>query len=204
MADQANDREVMDGVPDAVGQLAADIGVEAGRLRGAIPHAVDDLAIASKSFVRVFFQGAKNVTGRDTCVGHVALQALVSLPGVVIDLSCAQTFDQALEVLQHVPVVLSNRRVKWGPRNVRVRPVTQLKQQAQPLQQNVLRGHDQLRRLHLSLHARGEILKYFDRAKRVHASLLPITGISLRWRSRLIVEQTKTISASAKSRPLSP
>src|SRR6266403_899400 len=200
MADQANDRKVVDGVPDAISQFAADIGVKAGRLRGAVPHAVDDLAIASKSFVCVFFQGAKNVAGRDACVGHVALQALISFPGVVIDFPCAQTSDQALEVLQHVPIVLSYRRVEWRPRNVRVRPVTQFKQQTQPLQQNVLRGYDQLRRLHLSLHARGEILKYFDRAKRVHASLLPITGISLRWRSRLIVEQTKTISASAKSR----
>src|SRR5712691_4482707 len=55
----------------------------------------------------------------------------------------------------------------------------------------------------LSLHLWPEILKYFDWAKRVHASLLPITGISLRWRSRFAVEQTNTISASANSSPLS-
>src|ERR1700756_3882902 len=133
MADQANDSEVMDSVPDAVGQFAADIGIEAGRLRGAVPHAVDDLAIASKSFVCVFFQGAKNVASRDACVGHVTLQALISLPGVVINLPGAQTSDQALKVLQHVPVVLPYRCVERRPRNAGVRSVTQLKQKTQPL-----------------------------------------------------------------------
>src|SRR6266700_2815727 len=202
MADQANDREVMDGMPDAVGQFTAHVRIEARRLRGAVSHAVDDLAIASKSFVCVFFQGAKNVTGRDTCVCHVALYALISLSGVVIDFPCAQTSDQALEVIQHVPVVLSYRRIERRSCNVRVRPVTQLKKQTQPLKQNVLRGNNQLRGNHLRLHSRGDILKHFDRAKRVHASLLPITGISLRWSSRLTVEQTNTISASANNSPL--
>src|SRR5713101_843877 len=204
MADQAHDREVVNSMSNAIRQFPAHVGLEAGWLRGTVSHAVDDPAIASKSFVRIFFKCPKNVASRDACVGHFGLQPQISLPGVVIDLPSAQTTDQALKMLQHVPVVLSNRRVERRPRNVRVRSVTQLKQKTQPLQQNVLRGYYQLRRIHLSLHSRGEILKYFDRAKRVHASLLPTTGISLRWRSRLTVEQTKTVSASAKSRPLSP
>ena len=49
-----------------------------------------------------------------------------------------------MEPLQHVPVVVSYRRIERRSRNVRVRPVTQLKKQTQPLQQDVLRGHDVL------------------------------------------------------------
>src|SRR5260370_26314881 len=98
--------------------------------------------------------------------------------------------------------MLPNRCVERRSCNVRVRPVTQLKQQTQPLQQNVLGSYNQLRRFQLSLHSRREILKYFDWANRVHASLLPITGISLRWSSKLAAEQTNTISPSPHSSPL--
>src|SRR6266851_4053052 len=204
MADQAHDREVVNGMSNAMRQFPAHVGLEAGWLRGAVSHAVDDPAIASKSFVRVFLKCPKNVAGRDACVGHFGLQPQISLPGVVIDHPGAQTLDQALKMFQHVPVMLADRRVERRPRNVRVRPITQLKQKTRPLKQNVLRGNNQLRGNHLRLHSRSEILKYFDWAKRVHASLLPITGISLRWSSRFAVEQTNTLSASTNSSPLSP
>src|SRR6266850_2640046 len=123
MADQAHDREVVNSMSNAIRQFPAHVGLEAGWLRGAVSYGVYDPAIASKSFVRVFFKRPKNVAGRDACVGHFTLQPQISLPGVVIDLPGAQTLDQALKMFQHVPVVLSNRRVEWRPRNVRVRPV---------------------------------------------------------------------------------
>src|SRR5713101_1146311 len=107
MADQAHDREVVNSMSNAIRQFPAHVGLEAGWLRGAVSDDVDDPAIASKSFVRVFFKCPKNVASRDACVGHFGLQPQISLPVVVIDFPCALTSDQALEVIQHVPVVLS-------------------------------------------------------------------------------------------------
>ena len=99
----------MNSMSNAVRQFAAHVGLEASWLRGAVSHAVDDLAIASKNLIRVLFQGSKDVAGRHACIGHITFEALISLPGVVINLPCAQASDQAMEVLQHVPVVLPYR-----------------------------------------------------------------------------------------------
>ena len=118
VAEQPNNGVVMNRMAGAVSEFPADVRLERGRSGVAVADAVDYCALACESFVRVTLQNPQNVAGRDAAVGNFTLQPDISVTCIVIYFAALQSPRKALEVLNDVAVVLTNRGVEWSARNL--------------------------------------------------------------------------------------
>ena len=117
VAEQPNDRVVMNCMPGAVSEFPADVRLERGCSGAAVADAVGYLAFAHESFVRVTLQNSQDIAGRDAAVGHFTLQPDTSVACIVVYFAALQSPREALEVLNDVAVVLADRGVERSAHN---------------------------------------------------------------------------------------
>src|SRR5271165_2355022 len=109
-------------------------------------------------------------------------------------------------MLKNVAIVLADGGLVRGWHDPRVDAILQVEQESQPLEQNVLTGDNEFRglRVHVGVFDWRKVDEGGRWIYAVHASLLPMNGISERCRVRLIPEARNTVRAKANNRPLSP
>src|ERR1041385_3447992 len=146
--------------------------MERGRSDAAVADTVRYVTFVRKCLVRIALQNPQDVAGCDTAEGDFALQPDISFPGVVIYFAALQSPRKALEVLENMAVVLSDRGVEWGADDLRVPLVVQVKQQRKTLQQNLSSVGHQGGCLHRWLHGFGRTLEGFHLQYGAHASFL--------------------------------
>src|SRR5947207_8537922 len=118
VAEQPNDRVVMNCMAGAISEFPADVRLERGRSGTAVAYAVDYCALAYESFVRVTLQNPQDVAGRDAAVGNLTLQPNIPVACIVIYFPALQSPRKALEVFNDVPIVLTDRGVEWTAPNL--------------------------------------------------------------------------------------
>ena len=127
VAEQPNDRVMMNCMAGAISEFPADVRLECGRSGTAVAYAVDYCALVYESFVRVTLQNPQDVAGRDAAVGNFTLQPDIPFPRIVIYFAALQSSHKALEMFDDVAIVLTDRGVEWSARNLRVSVIIQVK-----------------------------------------------------------------------------
>src|SRR5215813_5483268 len=203
VADQPDDVEVMQRMPDAVLQLSTD-----GRLRrrgrmGFVPAAAHDHTTSIQSIFREFLEGTQEIAASHAGVGYLLFEARVSFRSVVVDFSGTETVNEAAQSLKNTSEVTTDGCIVRSWRDLGIGPIVELKKQMQSLQKHIGGSFEKLRWQHGIRSSILSLLGYSNRARGIHASLWPTNGICLRCRYTVIREATNTMTASANNRPLS-
>ena len=128
---------VVDGVSDAEHHFPSQVRPHRFRLGFAITHAVRHSALTLKNFARKASEFVDQTFGYETCTRHRALQLRVPTPLIVVDLASPNSFRQTEKVIEHVPIVGSQRRRELSFHRASVRFVANALQKDAALLQDI-------------------------------------------------------------------
>src|SRR5271165_3708846 len=111
---------VVDGMSDAEHHFPSQVRPHRFRLGFAITHAVRHNALTLKNVARNVSEFVDQTFGYETCTRHRVLHLRVPTPLIVVDLASPNSFRQTEEVIEHVPVVGSQRRRELSFKRARV------------------------------------------------------------------------------------
>ena len=151
----------------------------------AITDAIRHKALALQNALRQIAKLIHQCVGHETRIDNGIFQLRIAAPLIVVDFSGANSFDEAQEMIEYVPVMCSQRSGEDSSEWLCIYFIAQAIEEEKALFENISYGTGQRRRRHVQ-------------------SLLPITGTCARCKNRAIALVTNTVMARKNRRPLSP
>ena len=107
-ADQSDYGVVVNGVTDAVGEFAADVGAKLKRFVCTVAQGLNGFAGTLQMSGIQRDQRIQNIAGSVHRFGNAALKCNLAFPGIIVDYSGREAMAETIVVLEHMSIVLAN------------------------------------------------------------------------------------------------